>query len=149
MKWMMFIKHLQTLPLPEAGRAIQGLGFEGVDLTVRPNGSVEPDRVKVRVIPLRGGGYEIKPWSAEGDHGGGDRLMLEDIFSLSPPSDKYLRAADERAGACSILVGIAANRSLETGAKVKVADLVEHLPTPDYSPMPTRQQTVPMPLRRA
>ena len=112
-------------------------------------GAVEPDRVKVRVIPLRGAGYEIQPWSAEGDHGGGDRLMLEDIFSPSPPPDKYLRAADERAGACSILVGIAANRSLETGAKVKVADLVDHLPTPDYSPMPTRQQILPMPLRRA
>src|SRR5687768_14849782 len=46
MKWMMFIKHLQTLPLPEAGRAIKELGFEGVDLTVRPNGSVTPERVK-------------------------------------------------------------------------------------------------------
>ena len=46
MKWMMFIKHLQTLPLPEAGRAIRGLGFEGVDLTVRPEGSVAPERVR-------------------------------------------------------------------------------------------------------
>jgi len=46
MKWMMFIKHLQTLPLPDAGRAIKDLGFEGVDLTVRPGGSVTPERVK-------------------------------------------------------------------------------------------------------
>ena len=46
MKWMMFIKHLQTLPLPEAGRAIKDLGFEGVDLTVRPNGAVTPEKVK-------------------------------------------------------------------------------------------------------
>ena len=46
MKWMMFIKHLQTLPLPEAARAIRGLGFEGVDLTVRPGGTVAPERVR-------------------------------------------------------------------------------------------------------
>jgi sugar phosphate isomerase/epimerase len=46
MKWMMFIKHLQTLPLPEAGRTIRGLGFEGVDLTVRPGGTVTPERVR-------------------------------------------------------------------------------------------------------
>ena len=46
MKWMMFIKHLQTLPLPDAARAIKELGFDGVDLTVRPNGSVTPERVK-------------------------------------------------------------------------------------------------------
>ncbi len=46
MKWMMFIKHLQTLPLAEAGRTIRDLGFEGVDLTVRPNGSITPERVR-------------------------------------------------------------------------------------------------------
>ena len=49
------------------------------------------------MIPLRGSAREIEPWSAEGDHGGGDRLMLEDIFSTEPAPDKYLRAADERA----------------------------------------------------
>ena len=46
MKWMMFIKHLQTLSLTDAGRAIRDLGFEGVDLTVRPNGSVAPENVR-------------------------------------------------------------------------------------------------------
>jgi sugar phosphate isomerase/epimerase len=46
MKWMMFIKHLQTLPLADAGRAVRDLGFEGVDLTVRPNGSVAPEHVR-------------------------------------------------------------------------------------------------------
>jgi sugar phosphate isomerase/epimerase len=46
MKWMMFIKHLQELPLPEAARAIQKLGFDGVDLTVRAGGSVAPDSVR-------------------------------------------------------------------------------------------------------
>src|SRR6476646_6785462 len=46
MKWMMFIKHLQSLPLAEAGRAIKDLGFDGVDLTVRPQGSVEPEKAK-------------------------------------------------------------------------------------------------------
>jgi sugar phosphate isomerase/epimerase len=50
MKWMMFIKHLQTLPLADAGRAIRDLGFEGVDLTVRPNGSVAPEHVRT-VLP--------------------------------------------------------------------------------------------------
>ena len=111
-------------------------------------GAAVPDRVKLRVIPLRGAGYEIEPWTAEGDHGGGDRLMVEDIFSPAPAPDKYLRAADERAGACSILVGIAANRSLETGAKVHVTELVGELPVPDYPPMPNRRQTVPMPSRQ-
>jgi sugar phosphate isomerase/epimerase len=46
MKWMMFIKHLQELPLPEAARTIRGLGFDGVDLTVRPGGTVSPESVR-------------------------------------------------------------------------------------------------------
>src|SRR5688500_37282 len=46
MKWMMFIKHLQTLGIPRAGKAIKSLGFEGVDLTVRPGGSVLPENAR-------------------------------------------------------------------------------------------------------
>jgi predicted dehydrogenase len=101
--------------------------------------------VRTRVIPLRGAGYDLEPWSAEGDHGGGDRLMLEDIFLPSPPPDKYLRVADERAGAYSILVGIAANQSMASGAQVHIADLVSDLPRPDYAPMPSRRDDTPMP----
>ena len=58
-----------------------------------------------------------------------------------------MRAADERAGACSIAVGIAANRSLQTGAGVKVADLLPGLVRPDYSPMPSRTAPLAMPKR--
>ena len=112
-------------------------------------GGIAEDGVKIRVIPLRGAGHDVKPWTAEGDHGGGDRLMLEDIFLTDPPADKYLRAADERAGACSILVGIAANRSLETGGRVALTDLVTDVPAPDYPPMPARHDIVPMPARNA
>ena len=103
--------------------------------------------VKIRLVPLRGAGIDIEPWTADGAHGGGDRLMLEDIFLPTPAPDRYLRAADERAGACSILVGIAANQSLQTGARVEIADLVSELPLPDYSPMPTRGERLPMPVR--
>jgi sugar phosphate isomerase/epimerase len=46
MKWMMFIKHLQTLGVAGAGKAIKSLGFEGVDFTVRPGGSVLPENVR-------------------------------------------------------------------------------------------------------
>jgi hypothetical protein len=125
---------------------VESIYVNGTEAT---QGGVAKDGVKIRVIPLRGEGYDIEPWSAEGDHGGGDRLMLEDIFLPEPAPDRYLRAADERAGACSILVGIAANRSMETGAGVRIADLVNDLPVPDYAPMPTRQEAVPMPGRPA
>jgi predicted dehydrogenase len=110
-------------------------------------GGIVDGGVTTRVIPLRGEARDVRPWTAVGDHGGGDRLMLEDIFLPDAPADKYLRAADERAGACSILVGIAANRCLETGASVRVADLVPAVPRPDYAPMPARGGPLPMPGR--
>jgi len=116
--------------------------INGVEMV---QGGIADGGVTTRVIPLRGEPRVVKPWTAEGDHGGGDRLMLEDIFLPEPAPDKYLRAADERAGACSILVGIAANRCFETGASVRIADLVPGVPRPDYAPMPARDAPLPMP----
>lgn len=91
--------------------------------------------VRTRVIPLRGAGYDVEPWTAPGSHGGGDRLMLQDILMARPPADPLRRAADERAGACSVLVGMAANRSVETGRRVDLTELVDEVPRPEY-PVP-------------
>ena len=41
--------------------------------------------------------------------------MLDDLFDPRAEPDKYLRAADQRGGAYSILTGIAANQSMATG----------------------------------
>ena len=112
-------------------------------------GGIAEGGVTIRIVPLRGAARDIQPWTAVGDHGGGDRLMLEDIFLPEPPADKYLRAADERAGAWSILVGIAANRSIATGSGVQITDLLSGVPRPDYAPMPSRETAVPMPPRMA
>jgi sugar phosphate isomerase/epimerase len=45
MQFVMFSKMLQSLSVAEAGRTIRELGFDGVDLTVRPGGHVEPSEV--------------------------------------------------------------------------------------------------------
>ncbi|MBL9186536.1 MAG: Gfo/Idh/MocA family oxidoreductase [Opitutaceae bacterium] len=123
-------------------RMVESVYADGVESA--PGGGTQAV-VTTRVVPLRGAGYEVEPWTATGGHGGGDRLMLEDIFSAAPAADKYLRAADERAGACSVLVGIAANRSLASGGRIDVADLIGPLPHPDHAPMPTRRDALPMP----
>ena len=71
--------------------------------------------------------------------------MLEDLFLPSPAPDKYLRSADERAGAASALIGMAANRCIETGQLVRIKDLVPGLSDPTYAPMPSSDASVPMP----
>lgn len=89
-----------------------------------------------RIFPQRQVGYAVDLWKVTGPHGGGDPVMLEDIFGENPPADPYLRAADQRSGAYSILTGIAGNRSLLTGAPVRIDDLVHGIGMPDYPPMP-------------
>ena len=104
------------------------------------------DLVTTRVIPLRGRPEEIKPWTGEGGHGGGDDVMLAEVFGTAEP-DKYLRRADERAGLYSCLIGASANKSFVSGGAVKIADLVSGLTSPVVAPMPTRDQPVPMPMK--
>jgi L-ribulose-5-phosphate 3-epimerase len=45
MPLVMFSKMLQEFPVAEAARRVKALGFDGVDLTVRPKGHVLPERV--------------------------------------------------------------------------------------------------------
>lgn len=110
-------------------------------------GGIEKEGVRTRIIPLRGAPREVKAWSGEGGHGGGDNVMLADIFLPNPPADKYLRDSDHRGGAYSILTGIAANKCFETGKSIRIADLVKGLRRPDYAPMPSNTAPLPMPVR--
>jgi len=71
--------------------------------------------------------------------------MLDDMFLPQPPADQYRRAADERAGAYSILIGAAANQCFVSGQPVQIADLVAKLERPEYAPMPSRTGPLPMP----
>lgn len=111
-------------------------------------GGIAEGGVRTRIIPLRGEARVIEPWTGQGGHGGGDTAMLDDIFLPDPPADQYVRDSDERGGAASILIGVAANRCFATGQPVKVADLVTGLARPDYPPMPGHDGPVPMPPRR-
>jgi predicted dehydrogenase len=102
-----------------------------------------------RVFPLRDSAYDVPMWKGEGGHGGGDALMLRDIFAPEREADKYLRAADQRAGAYSSLTGIAANRCFATGETVRITDLIQNLGRPEYPAMPSRTEALPMPHRLA
>ena len=46
MQVVMFSKHLQELSVEEAGRAVKAIGLDGLDLTVRPGGHLQPDNVR-------------------------------------------------------------------------------------------------------
>lgn len=109
-------------------------------------GAVKPGGTYIRVYPMRAPAYEVTLWpEGEGGHGGGDKVMLDDLFLPQKSADKYRRAADQRGGAYSILAGIAANQSIRSGKTVEIADLVRGIGWPDYPAMPNHTDPVPMP----
>ena len=77
------------------------------------------------VFPMFGKPYEVDIPEGVGGHGGGDAVMLEQIFSANPPADPFARAASHIDGAASILMGIAANESIASGQPIEVKDLLE------------------------
>lgn len=79
---------------------------------------------KITVYPMFGSSYEVEIPVAEGGHGGGDPVLLNDIFGV-PVEDKFHRAANHVDGALSILTGVAANKSIASGMPVKVDTLVK------------------------
>lgn len=63
-------------------------------------------------------------------HGGGDVKMQERIFGNPNAPDPLRHAAGSRDGAMSILIGIAARKSIDQKKPVKIADLVDLKPQP-------------------
>lgn len=79
---------------------------------------------RLRIFPMWDAPYDVAVTQGDGGHGGGDEALLRDLFALDPPPDPYQRAASHIDGAASVLVGIAANVSIETGLPVQVDDLM-------------------------
>ncbi|MFL6120112.1 Gfo/Idh/MocA family oxidoreductase [Actinophytocola sp.] len=65
---------------------------------------------------------EVPIPEGEGAHGGGDALLLRDIFR-GPADDPLRRQAGLADGVHSVAVGVAVNTSLRTGQRVRIADL--------------------------
>lgn len=80
---------------------------------------------QIRAFPMFGEPYEVDAPRVAGGHGGADPLMLAQLFAPEPGPDPLRQAASFRDGAASILVGIAANQSMETGQLVDVAQLFD------------------------
>ncbi len=60
-----------------------------------------------------------------GGHGGGDKRLHDKIFKNPDKKDPYDRAAGVRDGAMSILIGVGARKSIESGRPVKIAELTD------------------------
>jgi predicted dehydrogenase len=65
---------------------------------------------------------------AEGGHGGGDDRLLDRLLRNPSAPDPFKQAAGVRDGSMSILIGIAARKSIDSGKPVRISDLTEFQP---------------------
>ena len=78
----------------------------------------------LKVFPMFGKPYDVEVIEKEGGHGGGDPVLLNDIFGI-PEEDPFERAASHVDGAMSILTGVAANKSIASELEIKIDELVK------------------------
>jgi hypothetical protein len=80
-------------------------------------------RPRLVVYPMFGKAHEVDVPTGEGGHGGGDVLLQHQLFTPNSKRDAMGRDAGHEQGAASVLVGIAANRSFESGEAISIGDL--------------------------
>ena len=85
-----FSKHLQWLDYRGMAETAAEIGFDGVDLTVRPNGHVEPERVE-----------DDLPQAVEAVKNAGLRVEMM-VSSVNDPRDKRTEAVLKTAGGLGI-----------------------------------------------
>lgn len=123
------VSYSLTTYSPYEGYRIAFNGTKGrIDCWVEESNPVDPQKKYDEIMVVQNFGKReiIQVPHAEG-HGGGDGLLKDKIF-LGKKEDPLNQSANIRDGALSILVGIAARKSCETGKAVKIADLTSIKP---------------------
>lgn len=83
------------------------------------------EQTKIAVYPLFEKAYVVEVEKKPGGHGGGDPVLLNDVFvTHDGDEDKFKRAAYIRDGGNAVLVGIGANHSMKSGLPINVQELV-------------------------
>ncbi|MDY7009334.1 MAG: Gfo/Idh/MocA family oxidoreductase [Planctomycetota bacterium] len=91
-------------------------------------GELEKGNTSIMLIGEFSQPEAIEVSTGKGGHGGGDPVLLADIFDPQAPADPLKRKAGQRDGAYSILIGVAACKSIDTGEAVEIADLLGDAP---------------------
>ncbi|HMP29930.1 MAG TPA: Gfo/Idh/MocA family oxidoreductase, partial [Saprospiraceae bacterium] len=70
----------------------------------------------------------IKAEHKPGSHWGGDPIMMDKLFKHPEAPDPLGQQAGVRDGVMSILIGIAARKSIQTGMPINIKDLTDLMP---------------------
>ncbi|WP_336245008.1 Gfo/Idh/MocA family oxidoreductase [Paeniglutamicibacter quisquiliarum] len=123
------------LDVVERAAVLPAVGGSPVDPSVSVDGQDSLVRRRGEQLVLQRhweAAQELEIVNGEGSHGGGDKLLLADIFR-GAVQDEYARPAGLGDGVAAIAVGIAGNESLRLGLPIQVADLGLELGTADVA----------------
>ncbi len=109
--------------------------FEESELTQEELHALEMDQdredleYKPLILHKNWGKHEkiIVPVERQG-HGGGDKRLQNKIIKNTNAADPYQHSAGVRDGAMSVLIGVAARKSIESGEPIKIAELTDLQP---------------------
>ena len=122
MKFCIFSKHLQWLDYQEMARTAREIGFDGIDLTVRPRGHVLPERVREdlprAVQAIKAAGLEV-PMIATAITDPADPLTESILSTASQAGIRYYRMGYYRYDNSKTV------RQILSEAKAKLRDLVD------------------------
>ncbi|MCI2418772.1 Gfo/Idh/MocA family oxidoreductase [Saccharopolyspora sp. K220] len=122
------VERAAVLPGPDGRFVLDASSVKDTadDGQARPQGArltVQRHWEKAQLVPISN--------ASGGGHGGGDALLLNDVFR-GAAADPLGRQAGYRDGLASVAVGLAANTSMSTGQPVRIAEL--SLPALDAIP---------------
>jgi predicted dehydrogenase len=123
------VSYSLTAYSPYEGYRIAFNGTKGrMDVWIEESNPIEEKNYDEIVLEKNFGTREfIRVPHSKSGHGGGDKLLKDKIFG-GVTEDPLNQAANVRDGALSILVGIAARNSCESGVPVKIGDLTSIKP---------------------
>jgi predicted dehydrogenase len=123
------VSYSLTTYSPYEGYRIAFNGTKGrMDVWIEESNPIERKEYDEIVVTKNFGTREfIRIPEPKGGHGGGDKLLKDKIFG-GVTADPLHQSASVRDGALSILVGIAARKSCESGQPIKIADLTSIKP---------------------
>jgi predicted dehydrogenase len=123
------VSYSLTTYSPYEGYRIAFNGTKGrIDAWIEESNPIEARPYDEIVVTRNFGTREfIRVPEGSSGHGGGDRLLKDKIFA-GVTEDPLHQSANVRDGALSVLIGVAARKSCETGAPVKIESLTSLKP---------------------
>lgn len=91
-------------------------------------GELQRGKVGITYVPEFQAPRSVEPATGSGGHGGGDPVLLADIFDPNAPADPLRRKANQVDGSYSVLIGVAAYRSIQQGKPVSIPELLGSAP---------------------